>query len=327
MFAEQAVLIIGKAIAEMEGGNSLAVVYIDRVFFLNTLLDYLLLLSTARLAGRPLRRWRFLACAAGGGLYAAVVFWIPKLAHPVIKLLSGLLIAGIAYGREPKWPRLMALFFLLSGGLAGVLLALGLAAGAPRTYLNRLYYAQISWPVLLLSAALFSLLLQMVFRQGARHGGKEIMDIIISLGGRRREICALYDTGNTLRDPVGGNPVLVLEQQELKELLPAEVWRVLNAKIQPEEKMAQLYRMGSDYIFTLLPFRSVGVSSGLLLAVWSDYIKIGNQQYKKILIALSPGPVGDGGGYQALWGAEEGGERHEMAEDTSHMAEKTYQAG
>ena len=153
------------------------------------------------------------------------------------------------------------------------------------------------------------------------------MVIIISVGGCTREIHALYDTGNTLRDPVGGNPVLVLEQQELKELLPAEIWKILNANMQPEEKMAQLYRLGSEYLFTLLPFRSVGVPSGLLLAVWSDYIKIGNHQYKKTLIALSPGPVGDGGGYQALWGAEDGGERHEMAEDASHMAEKTYPAG
>ena len=47
----------------------MTVVYIDSVFVLNTLMDYLLCLVTARLAGIPLRRRRYLLAAlAGGGL-------------------------------------------------------------------------------------------------------------------------------------------------------------------------------------------------------------------------------------------------------------------
>ena len=45
-------------------------IYIDRVFALNLAVDYLLLLTAARLAGTPLRRLRFLLCGAAGGLYA-----------------------------------------------------------------------------------------------------------------------------------------------------------------------------------------------------------------------------------------------------------------
>ena len=50
-------------------------IYIDRVFVLNLAVDYLLLMAVARLAGTPLRRLRFLLCGAGGGLYAAAVFF------------------------------------------------------------------------------------------------------------------------------------------------------------------------------------------------------------------------------------------------------------
>lgn len=66
-------------------------IYIDRVFLLNLAVDYLLLLAAARLAGIPLRRLRLLLCAAGGGLYAAVVFLpgLGWLAHPVGKVVSG----------------------------------------------------------------------------------------------------------------------------------------------------------------------------------------------------------------------------------------------
>ena len=52
----------------------MTVVYLDRVLLLNLLVDYLLLLTTARLAGIPLRRGRLALCAAGGALYAGAVF-------------------------------------------------------------------------------------------------------------------------------------------------------------------------------------------------------------------------------------------------------------
>ena len=52
----------------------MTVVYIDSVFVLNALMDYLLLLSAGRLAGVPLRRGRYVLGALLGGGYAAAVF-------------------------------------------------------------------------------------------------------------------------------------------------------------------------------------------------------------------------------------------------------------
>lgn len=305
----------------------LTVIYVDRVFLLNTLVDYLLLLSSARLAGTILRRRRFLLCATGGGIYAAAVFWIPWLANPIGKILSGVLLAWIAYRKEARPLRLMALFFLLCGGLAGILLGLGYASGSPTAYLDRLQSAQISWQMLILSAILFSVLLNLLFRQGARHGGEELMSMMISISGQQKTIRALHDTGNTLRDPISGRPVLVLEQEAIRDLVPAEIWKIIAGKEAPEEKMAEIHRMTEDYRFTLLPFRSVGVPSGLILAIWSDFIEIDTRRYGKTLIALSPGPVADGGGYQALWGAEERGKKDEAASNHTKIIREDRRAG
>jgi len=49
------------------------VVYIDSLFLLNTMMDYLLLIASARLAGEPLRRLRIAVAALLGGGYAAAV--------------------------------------------------------------------------------------------------------------------------------------------------------------------------------------------------------------------------------------------------------------
>ena len=85
----------------------MTVVYLDSVFLFNALLDYLLFLSTARLAGIPLRRRRYLLCGVLGGLYAAAVF-LPGggfLTETLVKAGVGLLLALIAFGRETHFLR------------------------------------------------------------------------------------------------------------------------------------------------------------------------------------------------------------------------------
>lgn len=119
------------------------VVYLDRVFLLNLLVDYLLLLAAAQLSGRMLRRLRLLLCAAGGGIYAALTF-LPGCAvlrTPLCQLAAGAVMALCAY-RGRRKPAL--LFLLLSGGLAGFVLALGLWTGSPAGLLGRVYRGEVS---------------------------------------------------------------------------------------------------------------------------------------------------------------------------------------
>ncbi len=292
------------------------VVYLDRVFLLNLLLDYLLLLAAAQLSGRTLHRLRLLACAAGGGAYAVLTF-LPGcgfLRTPLCQLAVGSIIALCAYGGRGR-PAL--LFLLLSGGLAGFVLALGLWAGSPTGLLGRVYRGEVSWPLLLGAALGFYVLLRLLLRQGARHGGGELLKITISVCGRKQTVTALHDTGNTLRDPVSGRPALVLERNAAEELWPPEVAAVLASPLPPEEKMARLHRQGAAVTFSLLPFRSVGTPAGLLLAARSDYIEINGRRYPRTPVALSEHPVSDGGGYHALWGDPEGEEVKGCADSTA----------
>ena len=80
----------------------MTVVYLDRVVLLNLLVDYLLLLTTARLAGIPLRRGRLALCAAGGALYAGAVFLpgLSWLSHPLCRTAMGAAMALAAWRRE-----------------------------------------------------------------------------------------------------------------------------------------------------------------------------------------------------------------------------------
>ncbi|MBR5572480.1 MAG: sigma-E processing peptidase SpoIIGA [Oscillospiraceae bacterium] len=283
----------------------MTVVYIDRVFVLNALVDYLLLLTTASMAGVPLRRLRFMLLSLLGGVYAVSTFPVPELARPVVRVVFGATIGMLAFCRERRPWRITALFFLVSGALAGLMLALGLAVGSPTGIMQRIYYADMSWGVLSGSSALFYGLLHLLFRQGARYGGGDTVDITISIKGRHCRVRALRDSGNTLRDPVRGQPVLVVETAAITPLLEEKISQILRSNSSVEVKMAQISEKCLD--FTLLSYQCIGEHTGLLLAVRSDYLQIGKHTIPRALVALSDMPIGNG--CHALWGGrEEAGE-------------------
>ena len=130
-------------------------VYVDSVFVLNALMDYLLVLSVGRLAGIPLRRRRYLLAGLLGGAYAVAVFLpgLGFLAATPVKLAAGVLLALAAYGGEEKLLRLTLLLFAVSCALAGCVLALGLLAGGGVPVVSGVFYTDVDARVLLIASA------------------------------------------------------------------------------------------------------------------------------------------------------------------------------
>ena len=78
------------------------VVYGDILFVLNLVLDYGLLMATARIAGCPFVRLRLLAGALFGGLYALLIFvpGLQFLAALPLRLCSGVVMLLMAFGGQ-----------------------------------------------------------------------------------------------------------------------------------------------------------------------------------------------------------------------------------
>lgn len=298
----------------------MTVVYVDSVFVLNALMDYLLVLSAARLAGIPLRRGRYLLAGLLGGAYAVAVFLpgLGFLAATPVKLAAGVLLALTAYGGEEKLLRLTLLLFAVSCALAGCVLALGLLAGGGVPVVNGVFYTDVDARVLLIASAAAYLVLTVVFRAAAGKGIRgQLVPARVCLGGRETAFTAFCDTGNSLRDPVSGQPVLVVSPGRLDGVLPREVRSLLAspAPERPAELLEPLLRAAPDLRFRLIPYHAVGVDGGLLLAVRSDWTEVAGERYAGLPVALSPTDLGTG--YSALWGGAAGRRRaHEKLEGT-----------
>jgi len=289
------------------GDEAVTVIYIDTLFLLNALVDYLLLLAAARLAGEPLRRWRFALGAGLGGVYAVAIFLpgLSFLAHPLCRLASAALMMVVSYGGSRRLLRQGLLFVALTCAFGGGVVAIGLLGGTGLSLGNGVFYSALDLKVVLLSAAVCYGVLTLVFRRLAQHSAAngELVPVRLRLGERMVDLTALVDTGNTLTDPVSGRPVVVAEGERTAPLFPREHRPGPGDLTDPAAALTRLGTGAWRGRFRLLPYRSVGVDRGLLLAVRLDGLELDGQGRGPVLVALSPTPVSDGGGYQALVGA------------------------
>lgn len=286
----------------------MTVIYIDSVFALNALMDYLLLLCAGRLAGLPLRRGRYVLAALAGGAYAAAVFLpgLGFLARTPVKIAAGVLLGLIAYGGEEKLLRLLLLFFAVSCAMAGCVLGLGLLAGGGVPAVNGVFYTNVDARALAVAGTAAYAVLSVVFRAAAGHAVRgELLPVRVSIAGRTAELTALRDTGSGLRSP-DGRAALVAAPGALDAALPRPVARLLRRRglEAPEELLEPLRALAPALRPGLTPYRAVGTAGGLLLTIRTDWAEVGGVRYPGLTAALSPTALG--GGCAALWGGPAG---------------------
>lgn len=270
-------------------------VYLDQVFALNFCVNYLLLRGTARLGASAARRWR-LALAAGIGALYAVAVYLPGCAFlrllPV-KLVCAAAMLLVSFGAKKSTLRLGAVFAALSLALCGAVYAVELVKrGRVHIHGEALFYPVSFAGVVLTAGAVYAACRLLLPR--LTHAAGSVVPVTLELDGRRVHLSALRDTGNTLCDPVTGESILVAEWKSAAALLALNLTAVDFAS--PAALALRLKR----YRPRLIPYRAVGTASGMLLAL--PCVIHMEKTTKTGLVAFSPSPLSDGGGYEALTG-------------------------
>ena len=118
--------------------------------------------------------------------------------------------------------------------------------------------------------------------------GQNLIPVELSYGGKTLTLTALRDTGNTLRDPVTGRQVLIVEADIAGKL----------TGLTPDDLLDPVTTMGVIPGLRLIPYKTVG-NAGFMLALNIPKAKIGNRQGSAI-VAFSPHSLGTN--FQALTG-------------------------
>lgn len=274
------------------------VVYVDILISLNLIINYLLLLSSARIAGRKIMRVRVMAAALFGALCTLIIF-VPLGSGLLIfayKLLTALVIVFLAY----KWIGALQflkdvfVFFTISYLLAGILLAVW-ANFAPSgmLYYNGVVYFDLSATVLVGTTAVAYLLISVFARIfNIKTTENELVKATIIHNDAQVELSAIIDNGNKLAEPFSGLPVAVCCIEDITPILDRGMLEQILRLTAAESVAAENFPEG----FRLIPFSSVG-RSGFLVAFKPTCIKIvaGSENYlaEDVYLGVSSQKIGD----------------------------------
>ena len=276
----------------------MTVVYVDLLWLLNFVANHLLLLGAGRLAGAGLRRWRIALGAALGALYAVALFlpgmgWMSTLP---CKLAVAVVMVLCAYGGEVRLWRVLGLFFAASAALAGAVLGFEWLGNTTLTLQSGVLYTQMDLRLLLVVFLACYFVFSLLLRRLGAHTGAELVHMELTFSQRVVSMTALHDTGLSLSDPVTNRQVVVAYWRDMAWLLPA------GADVARPIECARLCHDRGIHGVRLVPYRAVGVESGMLLAFPTQQVRVNGRDMGSLLLALSPTPVSDGGAYQGLFG-------------------------
>lgn len=240
-------------------------IYVDVLFCLNFVVDYLILLSVQKLLKIAVRRRRIVCGAIVGALSSFVIFLppMPTVLSAFINFTTAMITVLSAFAPLSTKILLKAAvsFFIVGFCFCGVCIALWLMF-YPQNMLirNGAVYINISPFVLLLSTAVCYAVMRLFVRLSGRDlcRVKRCM-VKVSLLGVERQFEGTVDTGNTLHEPFSDEAVIVVRQSLFEDIVPLHA---LTAE--PIEERPR---------FRFVPYQSVG-GSGIIPALKPDHIEL-----------------------------------------------------
>ncbi|ATW25050.1 sigma-E processing peptidase SpoIIGA [Candidatus Formimonas warabiya] len=288
------------------------IVYADVLFLTNFFLDYGILWATAKFGHIATSHLRLFLGALLGALYGVLMVYPQTifLYAVSVKILFSLLIVAVSFPRLTvrKFLQATAYFYVISFAMAGAVLGGSSFLAHNSFFFQRL---DIKTTGLLFGAAMALFLGYWGFGHLKRHWQRTQFRVSLEIMIEKKSLMveALIDTGNELRDPLSQKPVIIVEYQALRNILPAD-FRQWYEKYGAEDVTKVMEHSGGAVWTTkvrMVPFNSIGKHHGILLGYKPDLVTIFGQQKtctKDVIICLYHKPLSTSGGYRAVLNPE-----------------------
>ena len=241
------------------------------IMLLGFVVNGALVMGAGWLCGQRPALWQGILGAWLGAVYTALCLWYPWVGGFHWRCLSLVLVGLLAFGHQRRG---CLSFLLLALAMDGV--TAGLGQGKP-------WYAVFS----------LAAVLALGFLAFGGGDGQRFVPVELQLGQQRLKLTALRDTGNLLRDPISGAPVLIVDASTACRLTGLRREQLLR----PVETMRNAPLPG----LRLIPYRTVGANGDMLLGMGVKGVRVGTWR-GSLTVAFAPEDFDTSGRYQALTG-------------------------
>lgn len=299
-------------------------IYLDIVLIENLCMNYIILFATGFIMKVKLHHIRIILSAILGGVYAILSYMeiFPFYSTMLVKIILSICMVYIAFFPKEFKSLLkhLVMFYLVSFAFGGCAFALLYFIKPEDIFMiNGVYVGTYPIKIALLGGIVGFVITYVAFKIVKTRMTKKslIHNVEIKIEEKILKIKALLDTGNGLKEPITGEPVIVVEKEKLYGILPGNILNNIDKIIggdwgNLEENLEYRTR------FRIIPFKSIGKQNGMLLGfrvdevnVITDIDKIINQ---KVIMCIYNQTLTRTNTYSALIGLDmlEGREKNEF---------------
>lgn len=254
------------------------VIYVDVLVFLNTVVDYLLIRLTSKMAGYTLKSWRAILGALAAALFSLSVFLpqLPVLPEIGIRLAASVLGVAIAFGfgSLKKFTVNLLIFYAVSFVYAGVMMGIYMVSRPKVMSINNgVVYFDISALTLITASLVFYIIMtaaRKLMKRNCKDAGR--CQVCLYFYDKYVTADAIIDTGHSLFDAFDGSVVIIIDRFTSKELFGENDTDNMVSLIPPGSGELQLR-------FRVSPVKTVS-GERLMPAVKIDKAIVGNGRKK-----------------------------------------------
>ena len=272
------------------------VIYADVIFIENFISSYIMLLILAKCVTKVrLHKIRLTLASALGAAAATAIFCVTFDAYTALalRILSVFAMIFTAFFEQRKqFFEQLTYFTLMSGIMIFAMFMLTAlmkhtVAVAVRSGIAYFDVPQKTFLLMFAASYLIMLFFVKVFKKGKN---KKYYIMSVTHNDKTVTVTALFDSGNLLREPVTGKYVSILEWESVKKLFDADY------------AFSNLPDHAEDMKLWIVPFSTIGNSSGILFAFLADEVTIPEEKktHVKSFIGIYGGTLSKDKKYNAL---------------------------
>ena len=205
-------------------------IYLDVVLIENLCMNYIILFATGYLLKRRMNHIRLILSALIGGIYSILAYMeiLEIYSNFILKIILSIVMVYLAYNAKniKQLSKELIFFYLISFVFGGCAFAL-LYFIKPQEILmiNGTYIGTYPLKVAILGGIVGFIITVIAFKFMKKRISKKDMycNITIYFNEKNITLIALLDTGNMLKDPITSIPVIVVEKESLKNILPDNI--------------------------------------------------------------------------------------------------------
>ena len=291
-------------------------IYLDVVIVENLIMDAIIIYATAIVLKVKIRHLRIIISSLIGAIYS-VLSYISDLEiynNLFLKIFLSIVMVYIAFSPQniKTLMKQILIFYLTSFLFGGVAFAL-IYVIKPQEILmkNGLFLGMYPLKTVFLGAIVATAILITAFKVVKSNITKKDMmcNVSIELNNKTDNIKTMIDTGNMLKEPISGLPVIVVENTALYELIPKEILDNLDDILGGDfQKIPD--NIKSTYIAKLkwIPYSSLGKQNGMLVGIKADKAIVEKDdqviEHDNVIVGIYNKSLTKRGEYRGLIGVE-----------------------